>query len=51
MYASVLAEGLREEVEGKNLLPPSQTVFRRVLGCMDNIYVLNYLINRQVGGR
>ena len=49
VYASVLAERLREEVEGKRLLPPSQTGFRRGLGCMDNIYVLNYLMNRQVG--
>ena len=48
VYASVLAERLREEVEGGGLLPPSQTGFRRGVGCMDNVYVLNYLVNRQV---
>ncbi|KMQ90728.1 axoneme-associated protein [Lasius niger] len=44
----VLVERLREEVEGKGLLPPSQTGFRKGLGTIDNVYVLNYLINRQV---
>ena len=49
VYASVLAERLRLEVEEKRLLPPSQTGFRSGVGCIDNVYVLNYLINRQVG--
>ena len=48
VYASVLAERLRTEVEGKGLMPPSQTGFRRGVRCIDNIYVLNYLANRQV---
>ena len=48
VYASVLAERVREEVEGKKLLPPSQAGFRRGMGCIDKIYVLNHLINRQV---
>ncbi|XP_076287327.1 uncharacterized protein LOC143212411 [Lasioglossum baleicum] len=48
IYAAVLAERVREEVERKGLLPASQTGFRKGLGCIDNIYVLNYLINRQV---
>ena len=48
VYAAVLAERLRQEVEEKRLLPPSQAGFRRGMGCMDNIYVLNHLINRQV---
>ena len=47
VYALVLPERLREEVEEKRLLPPSQADFRKGLGCMDNIYVLNHLINRQ----
>lgn len=33
------------------MLPPSQTGFRRGIGTTDNIYVLNYLINRQVNGK
>ena len=38
VYASVLAEKLREELKGKKLLPPSQAGFRRGMGCIDNIY-------------
>lgn len=41
VYASVLAERLRKEVEGKGILPPSQTGFRKGLGTIDQIYVLN----------
>ncbi|XP_077280504.1 uncharacterized protein LOC143907534 [Temnothorax americanus] len=51
VYAAVLAERLRKEVEEKGLLPPSQTGFRRGVGTTDNIYVLNHLINRQVNGK
>lgn len=51
IYTAVLAERLREEVERKKLLPLSQTGFRRGMGCIDNIYVLNYLINRQMNRR
>jgi len=49
IYASALAERLREEVERKGMLPPSQTGFRKGMGTIDNIYILNYLINRQIG--
>jgi len=49
MYSSALAERLREEVEGKGLLLPSQTGFRKGMGTIDNIFILNYLINRQIG--
>lgn len=48
IYVAILAERLRREVEGKGLIPPSDTGFRKGLGTIDNIYVLNYLINRQV---
>ena len=47
-YESVLAERLRKVVEGKGLLPPSQAGFRKGRGTIDNVYTLNYLINRQV---
>lgn len=43
-----MAERLRKEVERKVILSPNQTGFRMGMGIMDNIYILNYLINRQV---
>jgi len=49
IYAMAMAERLREEVEGREMLSPSQTGFRKGMGTMDNIFVLNYLINRQIG--
>jgi len=51
VYAMILAERLREEVERKGILPPSQTGFRRGVGTLDQIYVLNYLINKRVAER
>lgn len=48
IYAAVLAERLKKKVEEKGIPPPSQTGFRKGLGALDNIYVLNYLINRQI---
>jgi len=51
IYAMILAERLREEVERKGVLPPSQTGFRREVGTLDQIYVLNYLINKRVAER
>lgn len=51
VYAMILAERLREEVERKGILPPSQTGFRRGVGTIDQIYVLNYLINKRVAER
>lgn len=45
---SILAKRLREEVERKVILPLNRTGFRRGMDTMDNIYLLNYLINRQV---
>lgn len=48
IYAMVLAERLREELEGKQIIPQNQTGFRRGMGTIDNIYVLNYLVDRQI---
>jgi len=47
-YVMILAERLNEEIEGKGSIPPNQTGFRRGMGTLDNIYVINYLINRQL---
>ncbi|CAK9810685.1 Transposon TX1 uncharacterized 149 kDa protein [Anthophora plagiata] len=48
IYAAVLAESLMKEIEEKEMIPPNQTGFRKGVGTIGNIYVLNYLINRQV---
>lgn len=47
-YTMVLAEKLRKEVERKGIVPENQTRFIRGMGTIDNIYVLNYVINRQL---
>lgn len=47
IYAVVLAERLKEEMEEKGILPPSQTGFRKGVGTIDQVYVLNYLINKR----
>lgn len=48
IYVMVSGERLEEEVEEKNLIPQNQTGFRRGMGTMDNVFVLNYLVNRQL---
>ena len=48
IYTTISARRLEEEVEGKGMIPQNQTGFRKGLGTVDNIYVLNYLANRQV---
>ncbi|XP_029054322.1 uncharacterized protein LOC114881649 [Osmia bicornis bicornis] len=48
IYAAVLTERLRQEAENKRMIPANQTGFRKGMGTMDNIYVLNYLVNRQI---
>lgn len=49
IYAAVLAERLKEKIERKGVLSPNQVGFRKGRGMIDNIYVLNYLVNRQIG--
>lgn len=46
VYASFLRERLKEQIQDKGALPPNQTGFRK--GIVDNIYVLNYLINKRL---
>lgn len=48
VYASVLANKLRKEIEEKELIPKSQE-FRKGRGIIDNIYCINYLVEREVG--
>ena len=47
-YTTILARSLEEEVEEKGMIPKNQTRFRKGLGTVDNVYVLNYLVNKQV---
>jgi len=49
IYTTILAERLREKVEGKGIIPSNQTGFRKGMGTIDQIYTLNYLVNRQLG--
>ncbi|CAD6237892.1 GSCOCG00012499001-RA-CDS [Cotesia congregata] len=49
IYVGILEKRLKAEVEGKGLLPESQAGFREGRGTIDNIYALNYLINREIG--
>lgn len=47
VYAAVLAERIRKIVEEERLIPHNQTGFRKRMRALDNIFVLNYVINRQ----
>lgn len=47
VYSAVLAERLRKEMEKTGILPSSQTDCKRGMGTMDQVYVLNYLINKR----
>lgn len=49
VYTSMLVEKLWEEVEGKRIIPRTQTHFKKGMKTMDNVYVLNYVVNRQIG--
>lgn len=51
VYTAIIAERLRKELEEKNILPSSQAGFKKGWGTIDNIYVLNYLINKQLEKR
>lgn len=51
VYVAVLTERLKENLEEKGVIPQNQTGFRKGMGTIDNIYVLNYIINRQLERR
>jgi len=48
VYAGVLGERLREEIEGKGIIPSNQTGFRKSMGTINNIHMLNYLVNKKL---
>lgn len=48
-YGMILGEKL-EEVEGSRI-SQNQTGFRKGMGTMDNVYVLNYLVSTELNKR
>lgn len=48
IYATVLADRIRWEIESKKIIPENQTNFRKGMGTLDNIYVINYQFNRNL---
>ena len=50
LYMAILVERVKEGMEEKKLISDNHTALKRK-GTMDNIYVLNYVINRQNIGR
>jgi len=48
IYAMVLAERLKREMEEKGMLPERQAGFRKGRGVIDNIYTLNYVVEREL---
>ncbi|XP_015596047.1 uncharacterized protein LOC107268116 [Cephus cinctus] len=51
VYAGVLSNRLKKEVEEGRMLPLSQAEFTEGMGTMDNVYVLNWLVNREIRKR
>lgn len=47
VYTLILAERLEEVVEKKGLFPPNHIRYRKGMGVLDNVYVVN-VINRQL---
>ncbi|XP_043464490.1 uncharacterized protein LOC122499949 [Leptopilina heterotoma] len=48
VYAEVVRKRLEEVVERMGLIPHNQTGFREGMGTVDNIYALNFLVNRSI---
>lgn len=48
VYLAALAERLKDGVEEKEGISPNQPGFWKGMGTVDNIYVLNFMINRQI---
>lgn len=48
IYAMVLQNRLEKEIEEKKMLPKTQAGFRRGRSTIDNIFILNYIANREI---
>ncbi|XP_033214068.1 uncharacterized protein LOC117171124 [Belonocnema kinseyi] len=49
IYVKVLTRSLERQVEKKGNIPHNQMGLRRRMGTIDNVYVLNYIVNRNQG--
>ena len=47
VYAMVLTERLRKEIEDKEILPESQAGFKKGRSTMDNIYILQHVVEKE----
>lgn len=48
IYATLLTEKLLSEVEDKNIVPDNQAGFRKGRSTVDNIYILNYAVQKEI---
>ena len=48
LYAMVLGERMKEEIERKGILPDSQAGFRMGRGTIDNVYILNHIVEKEI---
>ena len=46
IYAAVLNERLKNEIEEKNILPEIQAGFRKSRSTIDNIHILQHIIDK-----
>ena len=44
IYAMIVDEGLRKEMETRGMLSDGQAGFRKGRGTMDNVYILRHLV-------
>lgn len=48
IYAMIIEERLKQEIEKGKILPDTQAGFRKNRSTMDNIYILNYAIKKEI---
>lgn len=47
IYAEILRRRLKEELETKEMIPESQTGFKKRRSTINNIFILNYIIQKE----
>lgn len=48
IYAMIIEERLKQEIEKGKILPDTQAGFRKNRSTMDNIYILNYALEKKI---